>query len=39
LDKGKFAIKAWHSDSPEIDQDGNESKWVTNGIRKLIALL
>ena len=25
LGKGKFAIKAWHSDSPEIDQDGNEN--------------
>ncbi|CAB4025183.1 Hypothetical predicted protein [Paramuricea clavata] len=25
LGKGKFAIKAWHSNSPEIDQDGNEN--------------
>ncbi|CAB4015097.1 Hypothetical predicted protein, partial [Paramuricea clavata] len=25
LGKSKFAIKAWHSNSPEIDQDGNEN--------------
>ncbi|CAB4042137.1 Hypothetical predicted protein, partial [Paramuricea clavata] len=25
LGKGKFAIKAWHSNSSEIDQDGNEN--------------
>ncbi|CAB4012647.1 Hypothetical predicted protein, partial [Paramuricea clavata] len=25
LGKGKFAIKTWHSNSPEIDQDGNEN--------------
>ncbi|CAB4003478.1 Hypothetical predicted protein [Paramuricea clavata] len=25
LGKGKFAIKAWHSNSPKIDQDGNDN--------------
>jgi hypothetical protein len=25
LGKGKFAIKAWHSNCPEIDQDGSEN--------------